>query len=110
MHQTLRFGDLPTGTKFHHPKTNEVYERTRNRVWKTSTYNATAITYETRPQDLLIHPDTIVTLTSSTDFFSVEYSAMFAYDQKVYRKIARNRARHGDITKHFEPSDSVSPV
>lgn len=105
-HQALRFSDLPVGTKFQHPKTKESYTKIDGLV----TYNAVKVDSTDHPRKLLIQPFLIVTLTKSIDFFSLDYSAQFVYDQKVYIKTARNRAKHGDITKHFEPSDSVSPL
>ncbi len=103
IHQTLRFGDLPVGVKFHHPITDEVYTK----ISSHKTYNASGPSY------ILIHLDVLVTLTKSIDFFSLDYSAKFVYEQTVYIKIARNRAKelaNPDTTKHFEPSDSVSPL
>lgn len=62
---------------------------------------------------MLVSDNAIVTLTRSIDFFSLIYADKFVYEQKVYIKIARNRAKelaNPEITKYFEPSDSVSPL
>ena len=103
LHHTLRFGDLPVGTDFLHPRTNEIYKKISHH----KTYNAHG------PSFLLIHPDTIVKLTSNIDFYSLEYSTKFAYENTAYIKIARNRAKavnDPDNIKYFEPDDSVSPL
>ena len=109
IHQTLKFNDLPSGTQFFHPKTNIEYIR----LVGPKPYNAHAVDKKALPYYTTIHPTVIVTLTSSIDFFSLPYSAIFAYDQKVYIKVARNRARvvnNSEIIKYFEPNDSVSPL
>lgn len=109
LHQSLRFGDLPIGTKFQHPRTDEIYTKISGLV----TYNAVKVDSTDRPRKMLVHTNTVVTLTESIDFFSLLYADKFVYEQKVYIKIARNRAKvrdNPDITKYFEPSDSVSPL
>lgn len=108
-HQTLHFKDLPVGTNFFHPKTNEVYMHTlHNPLW-----NARATQKTIKPYRTLIHPDTTVELTVSIDFYSLSYSALFAYENVIYIKVARNRARvvnNSDVVKYFEPDDAVSPL
>ncbi len=107
-HQTLKFGDLPIGTKFLHPKTNAVYKKTS----ETEYSNALSEGWHTVPTRILFHQNTVVTLTTSLDFFSIDLYAKFAYDNKVWIKIARNRAKlkNIDSVKYFEPDDSVSPL
>ena len=103
-HQTLKFRDLPVNTQFYHPKTNKVCTK----IFPHKYYNA-----HHGPSFILIHPETTVTLTTSIDFYSLDYSAKFAYEQTAYIKIGRNRAKalnDSEITKYFEPSDSVSPL
>ncbi len=106
IHQTLKFGDLPDGTKFHHPKTKEVYKKT----FETEYSNAVAEGWQAGPVRTLIHPEAVVMLTDSIDFFTIARDALFSHDGTLWRKISRNRARHGTVTKYFEPSDSVSPL
>jgi len=102
-HQTLKFSDLPVGTDFHNPKTGEIFKKINTH----KTYNAYGPSY------LFVFSTVLVTLTSSIDFYSLDYSAKFAYEQTAYIKIGRNRAKavnDSEITKYFEPSDSVSPL